>query len=1358
MPRVAARVLLVVLAASASLAGGLRAQPRVTGAVRTPDGAPLAGARVELLPILPGYAAGRHRLEGREVEPAAEAAADEGGRFAVPAPRPGTYRLRVSARGRVPMQAGPLALVEDRELAPLVLAEDAGLALRFVTPAELPAPDLWVYVEPSAGAAPHDSTSWRPEFRIGRTGADGRVRIARFAGERLAVCWFPASAPAGSQVAAAPATIVVAAPTGVTSKVRVVDRAGVGLAGVLVRVGPEAWPMGWTDEAGSLALPGAPAEPLALRLTGPGGFSLDLVAQPTGDRPVLVRFPDATPVTGRVLDAESGRPLPGALLWAPADPGTFVRSDADGRFALAPPEAGVFWLEGAAAGYLPKRISMSPADLRGGRGPSLALSRAQSLRGKVVDQGGGPLADAWIGAELEQSADRPPGRGVEATSDGAASDRAGAFELRRLRPATGYLLRAERPGFLPAELRAVVPDRGAPPRSVRVVLRPSPRATGRVEDPRGRPVAGAEVRVAAAPRRGRNQALAPRALAGEAAAYHATTDERGRFTFTQLPASELDLEVEKIGFAAARFSDLKVPATGSEVDLGTLTLRPGAVVRGRIVGPRGQPVPGAGVHEVGDPARPEALARAVAREEPAARSSARGEFALPERPEGVPLHLLILAEGFRPAGVRGVRPPTAEALVVALEEAFTLRGRVLGPDGEPVTEAEVNSTWQDALPEKEGGLPVGPSLAWSERTDRDGRFALAGLPRGEAEISIVAGGYVPLENEPVAVPGPDPAAELTFVLERGALLEGRVATSDGQGVAGAKIAVGSVAALSDDEGFYAFAGVAPGRAEIELVHPHYARVRKRRNLVEGANRLDFELPAGQEVTGRVVDERGTPVAGATVRLRSASRFDFRAYRARSRDDGGFRLAPVADGSYVLGAGARGYPDATRPESVAVAGEAVAGLEVVLARGADLVGKVVGLKPEELWRVEVEAGNGGGESRPAELDLTGHYALRGLALGSWQVRAKLRGGERQARARVELRQAGEVVQRDLVFDERLRLSGLVLFADQPFGGARVSLRAEHLSVERAVTTDHTGRFRFEDLEPDTYRVGVRHRERPVVHNSLVSLAADREILIDLRAVTVAGVVVDAATAAALPGAVVSLEPPPGPETAEFVIASGTDERGAFLLPLVPPGSYRLRGRAEGYVPVEHDLVVPAEQGLAGLEVALEPTAGLEVAIRLATGEVPPIVHYRAVGGAGSAVLAGSLVPDARGVVRLPASGSGSWRLTLDAPGGGAVALTAQAGPVLSVVLPPAAPLAVQVPELGESDLRAQVSVAGPEGTPLVAVGLGGALVESWPMVGGRATIDDLPTGTWIVRCATADGRRWSGVVVASGASGAAVVLE
>lgn len=1356
MARVACRNLLAVLTAVGWLAGRLEAQPRVWGVVRMPGGAPLSGAQVELLPIPPGYAAGRLRLEGREVEGVVAAAADEHGRFSVVARKPGSYRVRVSSRGRVPMQFGPLALVEDRELPPATLAEDAGLNLRFVTSAGRPVESLWTYAEPYA-VAPLAAGSWLPEFRIARTGADGKVSFARTADEQLTVSWFPPSAPPGSRTTAGPVTITVARPSGRTTQLRVVGRADQGLPGVLLRMGPEAWPMGWTDEAGSFRLATMSDLPLVLRLTSPGGFSLVVTAAPAA-RPLEIRFPEVNPVRGRILDAESGRPLLGALLWSPADPGTYAHSDTEGRFEIGSPEAGPFWLEALAAGYLPKRIALSPADLLGGRGPTFALARAQSLRGRVVDPLGTPLAGAWISAEPEHPAERPPGRGLEPVSEGGASDRTGAFELRRLRPGAGYRLRAERPGFLPAELRAVAPVRGAPPPLVQVVLRPAPRATGRVADLLGRPVAGAEVRVAAA-RRGRRQALAPRSLAGVPEALRTTTDPRGRFRFSELPGTPLDLEVEKADFAVALFSDLGLPTEGSEVDFGTLILRPCALVYGRVAGPGGRPVAGAAIHEVRDPTRREALAQALVDQEPAAKSGASGEFTLPRRPEGVPTNLLIVAEGFRPASVLGIRPPTPEPLVVRLTEAFSLRGRVQSAGGEPIAEAEVGFAWQDALPDEEGGLPAGPSLTWRARSDRDGLFTLTDLPRGEGELSIAASGYAPLEDVPLSLPGPEPGAERSFTLERGNLLEGRVTTSEDHPVVGAKVSAGSLAAVSDDDGFYTLTGLPAGPVELELVHPHYPRQRQRRHLSAGANRLDFELPAGQEVSGRVLDEQGRPVAGARLRLRAASRLDNRTYRARSNDDGGFRLAPVADGSYVLDASAEGYPDASRPAPVVVAGEPLAGLEVTLARGADVVGRVIGLEREELWRVEVAARHASGESRAAELDLTGNYVLKALALGSWQIRARLRGGERQAQARVELQQSDGEVRRDLVFEERLRLSGQVLLAGQPFAGTRITLRAAQRSVERAVTTDHAGRFRFQDLEADTYHIGLSHPERPVLHNRLLSLTSDREIVIDLLLVTVGGVVVDAATAEPLAGAIVALEPPPDPETAGFVITSGTDERGTFLLPLVPPGPYRLRGRAEGYSSLELNLEVPAQQGLSGLELALAPTTGLEVAVRLASGEAPPIVHYLALSDANGAALAGSLVPDTRGLVRLPTSGSGSWRISLDAPGGGAAELMAHApGPPLPVMLPPAAPLAVRVPALYTSDERAQVSIVSPEGTPLHAVGLGGSRVESWPMVGGRVIIDDLPAGTWIVYAATADGRRWGGVALATGTAPAAVVLE
>ncbi|HEX5716069.1 MAG TPA: hypothetical protein VF179_07920 [Thermoanaerobaculia bacterium] len=164
-------------------------------------------------------------------------------------------------------------------------------------------------------------------------------------------------------------------------------------------------------------------------------------------------------------------------------------------------------------------------------------------------------------------------------------------------------------------------------------------------------------------------------------------------------------------------------------------------------------------------------------------------------------------------------------------------------------------------------------------------------------------------------------------------------------------------------------------------------------------------------------------------------------------------------------------------------------------------------------------------------------------------------------------------------------------------------------------------------------------------------------------------------------------------------------------------------------------------------------------RLASGRIPPVVHFHAVSTAGAQAITGSQAPDAEGRIRLPTPSQGSWRLLIGAPGSGTVEVPAQTpGPPVSVMLPPAARLAVQVPELATADVRAEVTVLGPDGSPVPVLGPGGALRQTWPMVGGKTTIEDLPAGTWIVDATAGDGRRWSTTVVAPGAASVPVILE
>ncbi|HSN87229.1 MAG TPA: hypothetical protein VL025_10755, partial [Thermoanaerobaculia bacterium] len=246
---------------------------------------------------------------------------------------------------------------------------------------------------------------------------------------------------------------------------------------------------------------------------------------------------------------------------------------------------------------------------------------------------------------------------------------------------------------------------------------------------------------------------------------------------------------------------------------------------------------------------------------------------------------------------------------------------------------------------------------------------------------------------------------------------------------------------------------------------------------------------------------------------------------------------------------------------------------------------------------------------------------------------------------------------------------------------------------------------------------------------------------------------------IPGGFVSLVHQPGPDTAEFMVAGGADETGVFTLPRVPPGRYRMRGQAEGYVPGEQTVEVPSQDELSGLEMTLKATPGLEIAVRQADGRIPPVVHFRAASSAGTPEIAGTRIPDSESRIRLPTPAEGSWLLWIGAPGCGTTKINVQTpGPPVSAVLPPATRLAIQVPELATSDVSAEVTVLGPDGAALPVLNPGGILQQTWPTIGGKIMIEDLPAGTLTVDARTGDGRHWSTTVVAAEASRVAVTLQ
>jgi hypothetical protein len=353
-------------------------------------------------------------------------------------------------------------------------------------------------------------------------------------------------------------------------------------------------------------------------------------------------------------------------------------------------------------------------------------------------------------------------------------------------------------------------------------------------------------------------------------------------------------------------------------------------------------------------------------------------------------------------------------------------------------------------------------------------------------------------------------------------------------------------------------------------------------------------------------------------------------------------------------------------------------------------------------------------------------------------------------------------RDLEFGRGLSLTGWVLHADEPLAGAEVSLRPAAAQgsgslAERATVTDAAGRFELADLAAGSYQVGVTHRARNLIHNQLLALSGDRELLIEIETATVAGTVISARSARPIAAARISLLQTLEPTTTGSRFTLASDDAGRFRYDRLPGGQFRLSVNAEGFQPSERTVDV-APGGETQLQLELEPAAGLEVLVQLADGTIPEYVTLWGRSGRGEsfsetrAVWREGLTPFST----LPA---GDWELWISATGGTAVPrrVSVPSEP-LALVLPNAGALQVRVPALVEGEPPALLTVLGADGRAHLHLAWGGQLQTSWPLTAGRATVEGVPAGSWSLEVQTADGRHFVGTAVTTGGPLVEVQLE
>jgi protocatechuate 3,4-dioxygenase beta subunit len=827
----------------------------VRGRVLDEVGRPVAGATVELLPVLSAPAEAQLWREGKtSPDPVARAASGADGRFRIAAPDLGLWQVRVEAQGFVPVEIGLLPLSEARELEPAVLKPDVGLQVRVLDPKGLPLAGARVWAVGREREEEGRSWNfWHPAWRWGSSDAAGTATLPRSEEEELRLSAFVSGHPVlDALLFPDQAAIELRAVAGCPRRVEVRDPAGKPVAGAAVLSdsfsASRGWVLGATAADGGLTI-FAPCERRArLGVEASDGGHADAVLEPgaSGQPAVQIALLPAIRWDGRVVTAEGTEPVAGALVWSENDPGAAVRTDARGRYSLSVSRTtSVYAFSAVIAGrsvechgqvFAPGATQVQAA------GPTLSMATGSHVEGMVVDGSGAPVAGVRVqGGYGSWSAADPQ----------TLSDDEGRFHLetqpqQRL---SYYKLLAVREGYAPSIVEIGKP--GLDLSHLMIVLAPGRRIVGRIVDGESRPVAGAELILRGAlfastdfPVRYSFRPKDDPSLPGVI-----RSDVQGRFTIANLQAGTYDLGVLAPGFALAARLDLAVPEGEGTIDLGEVVLSPGYDLEGFVVDPQGRPIAGARVglwetgwfeSEVGELPFPEQ----------GVRTDRDGRFLLRHLTTEHPISVGARHPGYVGYGWSAqhrIELPAAEPLRLVLQPTIWVTGRVVDEQGELVGPARLE------LVRVEG--PAAAPQDWGSRdTHQDGTFALSFTEPEKMVLQAKARGHLP--SAAVSLASVTDRRNVVLQVRTGEILEGRLTDLEGRPLAGAWIKVlrggdqvqdptqPTAVAVTDAAGLYRLTGLRAGSCNLGIQYRSFNGT-VTAVLQPGINQGDIQMPTSR---------------------------------------------------------------------------------------------------------------------------------------------------------------------------------------------------------------------------------------------------------------------------------------------------------------------------------------------------------------------------------------------------------------------------------------------------------------------------------------------------------------------------------
>jgi protocatechuate 3,4-dioxygenase beta subunit len=725
-----------------------------------------------------------------------------------------------------------------------------------------------------------------------------------------------------------------------------------------------------------------------------------------------------------------------------------------------------------------------------------------------------------------------------------------------------------------------------------------------------------------------SDARGPRAGSNEVPADQIVAEGEGRFRLTGLSAGKATVELIPDGFAAIERKDLKLEG-GKAVDLGTLTVRQGRTLRGRIQDMGGSPVEGATIRGFwqGD-------GRFRSRQ---VRSGADGRFRMSGLAEGPLQTMMVTAKGFANKTENGIA--TEQEVEVTLDRAGAIVGRVLLDETRDPVPAKVVAT-PEAKADHQSGMRFQFGFKEDEYADASGNFRVEDLAPGKYTLIATLPGKAPARVMGLEVRSEDVADAGTVLLKEGLSLQGRVLDAkDDSPIAGAAVSVdepqgmmrfslGEVSAhatMSDTQGGFEVTGLEAKTYEVAVGHPDFARAATRAEAKEGAAEVVVRLSRGGTLTGTVRDQQRLPVPGATVMVmqgmggtpQSATTAEDGTYRMERLTPGNYRVLRLAEGNRIaitIGPGMKTVDIKEGEVSIADFDDAAK----ITLTGRVLRGDQAVPGAMLLFFAGEPSQGSSGEMKTTQSESDGRFQI-GLDRGGAYTVAVQRMGDfmNSARTTIQVPDQPQVTQ-DVVLSSA-GIAGVVTGPDnEPVGSATV--RATMDPPPSGMTmggssaqTKADGSYTLDGLEPGAYKVrAMAPGKKPAEATATVS-GEGGMARVDLRLEagrSLRGRVVDP-QGNGLQGATVVAAPVGSADHGSSMMGT-TDVNGAFEIIAPADGPLEVTALPGGYAPARATNVVPSDDA-EGPGTVLRATPGGRIRIRVvgANGEVPsgvqPIVR-------------------------------------------------------------------------------------------------------------------------------------------------------